>query len=543
MQDLDMTLKMYTSPLGELSNVYYGNCVSFMQNAAPFKENPDLEVYVDAKTGKTLSARQVFDLSGRVSNLLSTKYGIQYDDVVCIFSSNRLYTPAVHYGILGLGAIISPANIAYVPKELNHQLGLSQAKLVISTDALMDTVKQATEMEGSVVKNIITIEDLVQESQSYSPQAPVELPGNTAVTKDAYYCFSSGTSGVPKGVMTTHHNVTANVQQQEVCAMDYRPGNTFSGFLPMSHIFGLMKLIYTLPHAGSKVVIFEKFDFEQTLQSIRKHNIRFLHIVPPIMVLFAKSPLVDEYEIRGSVERMFCGAAPLSDSLIQQVQSRLNCHVIQGYGLTETTPVTHLPDVNIKEYNQAGIGWLVPSMKARVVDPDGKDVPKGGRGELWVKGPNVMKGYLKNPKATSEVLTSDGWFKTGDVAMVDEKEEFYIVDRVKELIKSKGHQVAPAELEAILLTHPKVLDAAVIGHHVPEEGSEYPRAFIVISGSDTHPLDIKKWFDAKVSRHKRLWGGVVVMDAIPKNPSGKILRRELRTRTGDHVHGFTNSKL
>lgn len=536
---------MYTSPLGELSNVYYGNCVSFMRDAAPFRENPDLEMFVDAKSGKTVTARQVFDLSGRVSQLLKTKYGIQYDDVVCIFSSNRLYTPAVHYGILGLGAIISPANIAYVPKELNHQLSLSRSKLVISTESLLDTVHKATKMDGSVVENIISIEDLVQEAQSYSPHTPVELPGKTAVSKDAYYCFSSGTSGVPKGVMTTHHNVTSNVQQQETCALDYKVGNTFSGFLPMSHIFGLMKLIYSLPHAGAKVVIFEKFDFELTLQSIRKHNIRFLHIVPPIMVLFAKSPLVDKYDIRGSVQKMFCGAAPLSDTLIQQVQSRLGCSIVQGYGLTETTPVTHLPDVNMRDYDQAGIGWLVPSMKARVVDPDGMDVPQGQRGELWVKGPNVMKGYLRNPKATSEVLTSDGWFKTGDVAVVDKNEEFYIVDRVKELIKSKGHQVAPAELEAILLTHPKVLDAAVVGHHVPEEGSEYPRAFVVLADSNTGPLDIKNWFDAKVSRHKQLWGGVVVMDAIPKNPSGKILRKELRTRTGDIVHysSSANSKL
>lgn len=538
--------KMYTSPDGEIENLYAGNCVSFMR-ASPYHTSGDKKILVDAETEDGLTAKQLFELSGKISNVLKTQYNIQYDDVVCIFCPNSVYVPALHFGILGLGGIVSPANIAYLPSELNHQLKVSRSKLILTSAQLKERCKEALNGNNTWVENIITVDELLEQAQSSEvvSEKPIQLPGNVAVSKDAYYCFSSGTSGVPKGVITTHQNITSNIQQQLEMSQDiYSEKNTFGGLLPMSHIFGLIKFVYTLPYVGAKTIMFKAFDFEFTLQSVIKYKINQLHVVPPMVVLFAKSPLVEKYKQvkNGIIENLMSGAAPLSDSLMDAVGERLKCKVVQGYGLTETSPVSHLFVHDPEKYNKASVGWLIPSMQARVVDVDGNDMPEGSRGELWMKGPNIMKGYLRNPEATAEVLTPDGWFRTGDVAIVDKTGQYYIVDRVKELIKSKGHQVAPAELEAILLTHPKVNDAAVVGHYVPEEASEYPRAFLVlVEGTD--PLEVKKWFDNQVARHKRLWGGIVVMSAIPKSPSGKILRRELKGREGDEAHGYSASKL
>lgn len=538
---------VYTSPFGDVKGFYYGNIVSFMRNSEHVSgEQMDKEIFVNAHDGKTQTPRELFDLSGRLSSLLQKKYGVRYDDVVCTFTPNHINLTALIYGILGLGAVVSPANVAYVAKELHHQLNVSESSVIITVPQLRKTVQDACDQGKSSVRHILYLDDLVEEAQQYQVQLPVELRGEVAKTKDAFYCFSSGTSGVPKGVMTTHFNITSNTQQSEMAAKHsgLSPGDRVAiGFLPMSHMYGLMRIVLAGPYFGGKCVIMEKFDFELLLMSVVKHNIQTLPVVPPIVVLLAKHPLVDKYPVKGIIQDLHCGAAPLSDSVIDAVTKRLGCDIKQGYGLTETSPVCHIASYDPDNYNKDSVGWLAPSVQARIVDLEGNDVPQGERGELWMKGPNITRGYLKNPKATAEVFTSDGWFKSGDVAVIDKTGQFYIVDRVKELIKSNGFQVAPAELEATLLSHPKVSDAAVIGHFVKEDAAELPRAFICLTDTQTTPLEIKDWFDSKVARHKRLWGGVVVLDAIPKSPSGKILRKELRDSSPPNLYGYPRAKL
>lgn len=538
---------VYSSPFGDVKNFYYGNIVSFMRNSEHVSgDQLDKEIFVNAHDGTIQTARQLFDLSGRLTSLLHKKYGVKYDDVVCTFTPNHINLTAAIFGILGLGAVVSPANVAYVPNELHHQLNVSGSSVVVTVPQLRKTVQEACDRGKLSVQHILYLDDLVEEAKQYQVQSPVELPGVVAKTKDAFYCFSSGTSGVPKGVMTTHFNITSNTQQSETAAKHAGliPGDRAAiGFLPMSHMYGLMRICLAGPYFGGKCVIMEKFDFELLLKCVVKYNIQTLPVVPPIVVLLAKHPLVDKYPVRDIIEDLHCGAAPLSDSVIEAVTKRLDCDIKQGYGLTETSPVCHIASYDPENYNKDSVGWLAPSVQARIVDPEGKDVPQGGRGELWMKGPNIMKGYLKNPKATAEVFTSDGWFKSGDVAVIDKTGQFYIVDRVKELIKSNGFQVAPAELEATLLSHPKVSDAAVIGHFVKEEATEHPRAFICLTDPKANPLEIKAWFDSKVARHKRLWGGVVVLNAIPKSPSGKILRKELRNSSPPNLHGHPRAKL
>ena len=210
-----------------------------------------------------------------------------------------------------------------------------------------------------------------------------------------------------------------------------------------------------------------------------------------------------------------------------------------------TSPINHFPTYDLAGYDVESVGWLMPGLEGRLVDENGQDVHGfNERGELWLRGPNIMRGYIKNAEATAETFSADGqWLRTGDVAIVNETGQWFIVDRFKELIKSKGHQVAPAELESILLSNPDVVDAAVTGIHMPEEGTELPRAFVVLRNATVDPLVVKRWFDSKVARHKKLWGGLVVIDVVPKSSAGKIQRRILRDRKDDVVHGYRQSKL
>jgi 4-coumarate--CoA ligase len=432
---------VYNSPFGDVKDYFYGNIVSFIRDSENVSgDQLDKEIFVNAHDGKVQTAKQLFDVSGRLTRLLQQKYGVSYDDVVCTFTPNHINLTAVIYGILGLGAVVSPANVAYVAKELHHQLNVSGSSVVITVPQLRKTVEEACNHGNLSVRHILYLEDLVEEAHQHQVQLPVELSGELAKTKDAFYCFSSGTSGVPKGVMTTHFNITSNIQQSEMAAnhAGLSPGDRVAiGFLPMSHMYGLMRIVLAGPYFGGKCVIMEKFDFELLLKCVVKYNIQTLPVVPPIVVLLAKHPLVDKYPVKGIIQDLSCGAAPLSDSVIEAVTKRLGCDIKQGYGLTETSPVCHVASYDPENYNKDSVGWLAPSVQARIVDLEGNDVPQGERGELWMKGPNIMKGYLKNPEATTEVFTTDGWFKSGDVAIIDQTGQFYIVDRVKELIKIK----------------------------------------------------------------------------------------------------------
>jgi acyl-CoA synthetase (AMP-forming)/AMP-acid ligase II len=277
-------------------------------------------------------------------------------------------------------------------------------------------------------------------------------------------------------------------------------------------------------HKGATVVTMPRFDLEQFLRLHAEHHITQCYAVPPIVLALAKHPLVDQFDL-SSLERVMSGAAPLSAELAEAAAARLGCPVFQGYGMTETSPVTHVSPI---QRNKPGtVGVLLPNTEARIVDLDtDEDVEPGGRGELCIRGPQVMKGYLNNQAATDAMIDGDGWLHTGDIAIVDDEGYFTIVDRVKELIKYKGYQVPPAELEALLLEHPQISDAAVLGRP-DEEAGEIPIAFVV--AHDLEPDAVLSFVAARVSPYKKL-RGVEFVDEIPKSASGKILRRELAER-------------
>ena len=296
--------------------------------------------------------------------------------------------------------------------------------------------------------------------------------------------------------------------------------------LPFFHIYGMQVLMNGLLANGVTIVTMPRFDLAEALTMIQEHKVTWFFAVPPIVLAFAKHPLVDEYET-DSLTVVFSGAAPLSAEVGQEAEDRLGCSVIQGYGMTELSPVSH---ATVPGKGKAGSsGVTVSNTECRIVDPEGNDLGIDEDGELWIRGPQVMKGYLNNAEATSATIDADGWLHTGDVAHFDSDGYIYIVDRIKELIKYKGFQVPPAELEGLLLTHDDIADAAVIG--IPDdEAGEIPKAFITLMpGAELTAEAIQEFVAGQVATYKQV-RIVEFIPEIPKSASGKILRRELRDR-------------
>nr|KAG5691614.1 hypothetical protein BaRGS_023785 [Batillaria attramentaria] len=338
--------------------------------------------------------------------------------------------------------------------------------------------------------------------------------------------YSSGTTGLPKGVMITHHNVVANILQFREL-LHVTPDDRTLGLLPFFHIYGLTAVQFGTLYDGGQLVTVPRFDPEMFLTSIQNKKISIFHGVPPIILFLAKHPLVDKFDL-SSLKYMISGAAPLGEGLTKECMTRLGVPIYQGYGLTETSPVINIDG---PPGHPGTIGYLVPNTVAKIVNVETcKPVKMGEMGEYCVKGPQVMKGYLHNQEATDEMIDKDGWLHTGDLGILREDGFVVIEDRLKELIKYKGFQVPPAELEGLLLTHPAVQDVGVIG--IPEEGvGELPRAYIVLKPkASASAEDFIKFVEDNAAPSKRLRGGVEFVEEIPKTASGKILRRVLKAK-------------
>jgi 4-coumarate--CoA ligase len=337
--------------------------------------------------------------------------------------------------------------------------------------------------------------------------------------------YSSGTTGRSKGVVLSHDNLTANIEQCKHI-LDYDSDDVALAILPFFHIYGMQVLMNGLLANGVTIVTMPRFDLEEALTIVQEHKVTWFFAVPPIVLALAKHPLVDQYDM-SSVKVVFSGAAPLSGELGEEAEARLGCSVIQGYGMTELSPVSHATIPGQGRSGSSGI--TVSNTECRIVDLEGNDCDVDADGELWIRGPQVMKGYLNNPEATAETIDADGWLHTGDVAHFDSDGHIYIVDRIKELIKYKGFQVPPAELEGLLLTHPAVADAAVIGI-LDDEAGEIPKAFVTLKpGASATGTEVQEFIAGQVATYKQI-RLIEFIDEIPKSASGKILRRELRDR-------------
>ncbi|KLT43481.1 putative AMP binding protein [Cutaneotrichosporon oleaginosum] len=522
-----------------------------LQGVSPLQEfDPSLPAFIDGRDGTTLTRAGLRDLALRLAGGLRA-LGIRRGDVAGVWGYNSLEWVNAAYGCLAAGVVVSPANYAYAPAEVAHQLNDSGSSAVFVDPELLPNFEKAREhLSRPLPPSRVILLCRPEHKPANSPYKclaeiladPVEPEhfDGVASNETAWMSYSSGTTGLPKGVMTTHFNFTSQLQANN-CSyhLDCGPnGDVVLGFLPMSHIYGLTISLLQPLTFGAPVVVLPRFDEIPVLEAIQKYKVTHGLLVPPLILRFLHSPNTAKYDI-SSMRTIMSGGAPLSPELAAAFEKKFpGCVSIQGYGMTETTPgITAMKRADVLAGGRQGwVGRLLPTYQARLVLPDGTDAARGAPGELWVRGPSVMKGYHNNAAATAETMALGGWFRTGDVLVRDEHGWYKVVDRVKELIKYKGFQVAPAELEALLLTHPRLVDAGVVGVYDAAEVTEMPRAYVVAAESvgkgeyEALVKDVQAWVAARVAQHKKLRGGVVVVDAIPKSPSGKILRKDLRKR-------------
>jgi acyl-CoA synthetase (AMP-forming)/AMP-acid ligase II len=492
-----------------------------LERAREYGERPAL---VDGPSGRTITHAQLDELVRRCATGLVER-GLCPGEVVGIFSPNAPEYAVAFHGVALAGGASTTANALYTAEELAFQLRDARARFLVTVPALLERALPAAQDAG--VEEVFafgqaegaTPFEVLLEVDARSPAVDLD-PAEHVVSLP----YSSGTTGLPKGVMLTHRNLVANVLQ----ILPLRPfeeGDVVVGILPFFHSYGQTVVMNASLREGATVVTMPRFDLEQYLELSQEYRATLAYVAPPVVLALAKHPSVERFDL-SSLRSILSGAAPLDAELARACSERLGCEVVQGYGMTEASPVTNMTPIGAPPH-PGSIGPLVPGTEARIVDvATGEDVHEGGPGELLVRGPQVMKGYLGNEAATAAAFV-DGWLRTGDVATADGDGWFAVVDRIKELIKVKGFQVAPAELEAVLLTHPAVADACVIG--IPDEDAgEVPKGFAVLS-ADATPEELMEYVSARVAPHKRI-RSLELIDAIPKSPSGKILRRVLADR-------------
>ncbi|CAI2174496.1 11998_t:CDS:2, partial [Funneliformis geosporum] len=504
----------------------------------PNKVSEDKPIFIDGLTDKKLTFAELKSNAKKLAAGLQDKVGFKRDDVLSIFSPNQVDYATVIFGTIAAGGKVSPSNPTSTAEEFAFQLKDCEASVIVAHPHFLHVViKAAAAVNIPESKIFLFGDEEVNEILPYNSlfgereAIPVEYTPQEVKETTALLCYSSGTSGKQKGVETTHFNMVANVLQILAIEQEAHPGIIYMGVLPFFHIYGMNLLMHYVLVLGASCVVLPKFEFEIFCRIIENYKVSTAHIVPPIVLLLVKSPITKKYNL-SSLQIIISGAAPLSKELSESFYNVHKIKIKQGYGLTETTPVINLSLTN--DIVQGSCGILVPNMECKLISEDGQEVGYNTPGELCVRGPNVMKGYLNNKEATDAVIDKDGYFHTGDVSLVDDNGNFYIVDRVKELIKYKGFQIAPAELEAILLSHQLISDAAVIGVYSAQDETEYPVAYVVTQQNvqQTSELseEIKKFVDDQVAPHKKLRGGIIYIDQIPKSASGKILRRILREK-------------
>ncbi|KAI0741847.1 amp dependent CoA ligase [Daedaleopsis nitida] len=516
--------------------------------------------FVDDGTGREVTGDEVRARVAGLANSLHIRWNIGNDDVVCVFGPNHIDYPVVIWATHRVGGVVTGANPSYTADELVYQIKTAKATVLFVHPDSLQVGLEAARKVGIRDDRIIlfdfvkgdkhlTVGDLVKDGLA-QPKRYVEprlKPGDSK-TKLALLFFSSGTTGRPKAVMIPHYSVIANCIQmkQFIDTKDggkpndqklYASGDIALGVLPFYHIYGIIVSLHLFLFCGISLVIVQRFNFEGMLKSIQRYKVTHLALVPPMIVLLCKHPIVKKYNLDG-VKALTSAAAPLSAELTHQVARVLkNSSIGQGYGMTETATAVAFPQVDTRVGTVGSAGRLIPGVAVRILKADGSWGGVNDQGQIVVTGPSMALGYLNNREATEETFI-DGWVYTGDEGYVTEQKDLFIVDRIKELIKVRGFQVAPAELEGHLLEHADVADVCVVA--APDEYSgELPFAFVSLHedvrariAKDRREQErVRSAIMKHVSDHKTQYkwlAGIEFIDIIPKNPSGKLLRRILR---------------
>ncbi|XP_051198171.1 4-coumarate--CoA ligase 4 [Lolium perenne] len=494
---------------------------------------------IDGATGAALTYADVDALTRRCAAGLR-RLGVRKGDVVMALLRNCPEFAFVFLGAARLGAATTTANPFYTPHEIHRQASAAGARVIVTEACAVEKVRAFAAERGIPVVSVDEGVDggclpfaetlLGEESgerfvdEAVDPDDVVALP------------YSSGTTGLPKGVMLTHRSLVTSVAQQvdgENPNLHFSSSDVLLCVLPLFHIYSLNSVLLAGLRAGCAIVIMRKFDHGALVDLVRAHGVTVAPFVPPIVVEIAKSVRVTAADL-ASIRLVMSGAAPMGKELQDAFMAKIpNAVLGQGYGMTEAGPVLAMCLAFAKEpfaVKSGSCGTVVRNAELKIVDPDtGASLGRNLPGEICIRGKQIMKGYLNDPVATKNTIDKDGWLHTGDIGYVDDDDEIFIVDRLKEIIKYKGFQVPPAELEALLITHPEIKDAAVVSMQ-DELAGEVPVAFVVrTEGSEISENEIKQFVAKEVVFYKRICK-VFFADSIPKSPSGKILRKDLRAK-------------
>lgn len=513
-------MTIFRGPFPEVSIPEVPLTTLVMRRAQELGSKPAL---IEGPTGRVVTYSQLADSISRVAASLAHR-GFKKGDVVGIFSPNVPEYAMMFHGVASLGGINTTLNPLYTEHEVAQQLRDSGARFLVTSPEFVEKAHKAA--EAANVEELFVFGEAGGATPFSSllkwdgPAPTIEINPREDLVALPY---SSGTTGFPKGVMLTHYNLVANIRQMEGLCY-FTENDTLICVLPLFHIYGLVVILNMGLYAGATIVTMPRFDLEQFLKTISDYRVTLAHLVPPIVLALSKHPKVDEYDL-STLKTLFSGAAPLDASLTRACMERLSCDLRQGYGMTETSPVTHSSPPDRAQVKFGSVGVCAPNTECKIIDLEtGAELGPDQEGEICVRGPQVMKGYLNQPEATAQTIDPAGWLHTGDIGYADPDGHFYVIDRAKELIKYKGLQVAPAEIEAILLTHPAIADTAVIPCPDDEAG-EVPKAYVVLRG-DAKAEEIIDYVGARVAPHKKI-RSVEFIDKIPKSASGKILRRVL----------------
>ena len=508
-------------PTAEIPDVDF---TTFALGAA--RERGAKPAIIDGPSGRTLTYGELERSVRSLAAGLAAR-GFRRGDTLCVCMPNGPEFPVVFHGALAAGGRCTTANPLYTAGELAHQLAETGARVLVAAPAFAEVAQEAAASAGC---------ELYVAGETAQAQPLSELFGDpdaaprTAIQPaedTAAILYSGGTTGLPKGVMLSHRNLVANLARA-VPAFGLTSDDVVLAVLPFFHVYGLNVILSQALVTGATVVSMPRYDFLQHLDILERYRITRGYVVPPIAMALANDPAVDGRDL-SALRHLLSAAAPISSDLVEACERRLGCRMSQGYGMTEMSSATHVAPPFGDERRPGSIGPPIPGTECRVVDPDSReDQGPGHPGELWLRGEHVMWGYLGNPEATAAMVDTDGWLHTGDVVVVDDDGWFTVVARIKEIIKYKGYQVAPAELEAILLAHPQVADCAVIGV-ADEEAGEIPKAFVVRAGDQLDEASVTSFVSDRVAPYKRI-RAVEFIDEIPKSPSGRILRRILEER-------------